>query len=54
MQQLLRIENIYHLNVLDLLVPFYFLFSLESQYMNHHVYNLLYGTFNTLVELNQK
>ena len=47
MQQLLCIENIYHLHFLDLLL---LLFSLENQ----HVQSLLYDNCNTLIVLSQK
>ena len=47
MQQLLCIENIYHLHFLDLLL---LLSSLENQ----HVQSLLYDNCNTLIVLSQK
>ena len=50
MQQLLCIENIYHLHFLDLLLLVCFLSSLENQ----HVQSLLYDTCNTLIVLSQK
>ena len=50
---LLHIENIYHDHYLDLLLLFSFLYSLENQYMIHHVYNLSCDICNATVELKQ-
>ena len=54
MQQLPRIENIYHLYLPDLLLLFSFLCSLKNQYMNHLVYYLHYDISDTADELNKK
>ena len=45
MQQLQRIENIYHFHFLDLFA-FLFLSSLDDQYMNYNGWNLLYDICN--------
>ena len=45
MQQLQYIKNIYHLYFSDILLLFSFLSSLENQYMNHHVWHLLYNSW---------
>ena len=55
MQQLLRIEkNTYCLYFSDLMLVFTFLSTVENQYMNHLVWNLLYDICNTSIELIQK
>ena len=42
MQPVHHIENIFHIHFLDCLLLLSILLSLENQYMNHHVQNLLY------------
>ena len=51
MQALPHIESIYYLYFANLLLGFSFMSSLEDQYLNHHVQNLLFEICNSSNEL---